>query len=228
MAVAFDAKATADSTGTSVTTISNANLTVGAGSNRGLIAVVSWNGTVTLSAPVAHWDTAGTNQLMTQIGSTITNAAIDQHLALFGLVAPTSGNKNLTVSWTGASGVYLSAIAFTGVDQTSAAVAFPHFNNAVGTTSPASVAITSATGNETVAVFSANGAADLTTLNFTNLFGPDLTDPNGSGAANYTAGAASNTHTCTLVPTTGSWLACGCDVLASGGAADTLMPQISL
>jgi hypothetical protein len=227
MAVAFDAKATADTTATGVLTINNANLTVGAGSNRALLAVASWVGTVTLSAPIAHWDTAGTNQLMTQIGSIITNGAIDQHVALFGLVAPTSGNKNFTLSWTGSSGVYVDLIAFTGVDQTSVAVAFPHFNSAVGTASPASVPITSATGNYTAATFTANGAADLTTLNFTNLFGPDLTDPNGSGAANYTTGAATNTHTCTL-SATGSWLACGCDVLASGGAADVLMPQISL
>src|SRR6266704_349235 len=152
MAVAFDAKATAyaATTGTGVTTLSNNNLTVGSGSNRALIAVVTWVNTATPTSPSANWDTAGTNQAMTQIGSTIANGS-DVHCALFGLVAPTSGAKNFTITWTNACGCYVDLIAFTGVDQTSVAVAFPHFNSATGSTSPASVTITSATGNYTVA-----------------------------------------------------------------------------
>src|SRR6266704_1130979 len=116
MAVAFDAKATANTVTTSaVTTVSNANLTVGSGANRALLAVVSWLNTG--SAPTslsAHWDTAGTNQLMTQIGSTISNG--DAKAALFGLLAPTSGNKNFTLTWTNVLDVDVDLIAFTGVD----------------------------------------------------------------------------------------------------------------
>lgn len=219
MAVAFDAVATADShtTGTTVVTLSNALLTVGSGSNRALIAVVTWESTSAPTAISAKWDTAGANQTMTQIGSTISNGNF--RTALFGLLAPASGNKNFTLSWTNTASCYLSLIAFTGVDQTSIAVAFPHFNSATGTSvGPATVNITSAPGNYTVAEFVSSPAGDLTTLNQTTLYAPDITDPNMSGAANYAVGAASNTHSCTI-SASAVWGVCGCDVLASGGAA---------
>lgn len=219
MAVAFDAKATANShtTGTTVVTLSNANMTVGSGSNRALLCVVSWEGVAAPTGISAKWDTAGTNQTMAQIGSTISNGNF--RVALFGLLAPTSGNKNFTLSWTNTCSCYLDLIAFTGVDQTSNAVAFPHFNSATATsTGPATVNITSASGNYTLATFVADAAGDLTTLNQTVMYGPDIADSNCSGAANYAVGAASNTHNCTVSAST-AWAVCGVDVLASGAAA---------
>lgn len=220
-AVAFDAIATANShtTGTTVVTLSNANETVGTGSNRALICVASFESVVAPTAFNARWDTAGTNQAMAQIGSTISNGNF--RVVLFGLLAPTSGNKNFTLSWTNTASCYLSLISFTGVDQTSTAIAFPHFNSATATsTGPATVNITSATGNYTVATFVSSPAGDLTTLNQTTLYAPDITDPNCSGAANYAVGTASNTHSCTISASS-AWAVCGCDVLAASGG-DTL------
>lgn len=219
MAVAFDAKATANShtTGTTVVTLSNANQTVGVGSNTALICVASFEGTSAPTAFNARWDTVGTNQAMTQIGSTISNGNF--RVALFGLLAPTSGAKNFTLSWTNTCSCYLDLISFTGVDQTSNAVAFTNFNSATATsTGPATVNITSATGNYTVATFVSGPAGDLTTLNQTVMYGPDITDSNCSGAANYAVGAASNTHSCTVSASV-AWAVCGCNIVASGAAA---------
>lgn len=70
---------------------------------------------------------------------------------LFGLRAPTSGTQTLTVSATNtARDNMVNCTAFSNVNQTSDAAAFP---NPTGTNTAASIAVTSAAGHVAVGVF---------------------------------------------------------------------------
>lgn len=227
MAVAIDAVNTADghTTGVSVTTLTNANLTVGSGANRVLWAAMSFV-VAGGSAPASRtmtWDAAGANQAMTEV-LFVANGT-NGWISIFGLIAPTAGNKTLTCSWTNNNGGYLSCASFTGANQTSVAAAFTNTASATGTASPASVAVTSAVGNICAYAFQATSAGDLAVLDATTISAPDAVDANGSGAANYKTGAASVTSNCTLSPTPGVWLAAGCQIVASGGTAFQWYPM---
>jgi hypothetical protein len=223
MAVAFDAKTAAYTSVTAGTTISMTNLTVGAGANRGLILCLQC-GSQGASFPAALslvWDSVGANQTLTQIsGTLVANGVLTEVAALYGLVAPASGNKTLTISWTGNNEMHASAAAFTGVDQTSVAVAFPHGTTVAHTTStasPTSVTITSASGNMVVACHSQNVSA-WGVISGTQLAKDDVTGPNIGVVSNYNSGAATVTMTAAFTGTA-AWDAIGCDVLAAGGVA---------
>lgn len=220
MAVAFDAK-TATAT-ESATPLTVSNLTVGTGDNRAMLVLVWWTTSIGVPSPISViWDSGGTNQAMTLVTSTqVSNTNSSTACSIYGLIAPTSGNKNLVITWTGAGAPegHAAAISFTGVDQTSTAIAFPHGATnlkSVSTSNPTSITIISAVGNMVVAghqnqaaVFSATSD---TTLAIDNV-GPVL-----AVAFNYADGAASNTLTAAFA---GSdlWGAVGCDVLAATGA----------
>jgi hypothetical protein len=125
MAVAVDAASTSFTFVQAVTTSSNTKQTVGSGSNRALVVVVCLDGT-SISATGVHWDSTGTNQAATLITS-IVNGAI--RIELWGLVAPTSGNKTLKVDLSAAAtDFWVSSVAFTGVDQTGGVTSFAHAN----------------------------------------------------------------------------------------------------
>jgi hypothetical protein len=147
--------------------------------------------------------------------------------ALYGLLAPASGNKTLTVSWTGNNEMHASALSFTGVDQTSIAVAFPHGTTATHTTataSPTSVTITSASGNMVVACHAQNVSA-WGVISGTQLAKDDTTGPNIGVVSNYNNGAATVTMTAAFTGTA-AWDAIGCDVLAAGGVAAIAAKEI--
>lgn len=220
MAVAFDAKTAAWTNVNGVATMNVTNLTVGSGSNRALAVLLlcGSDGTGMPSGLTVVWDSGGTNQSCTLISSTsVANGPLAGSSALYGLVAPTSGNKTLTISWTGNSEMHACAISFTGVDQTSVAVAFPHGNthSVVAGASPTTVTITSATGNMVVACHSQN-LGSWGTISGTTLASDGVTGPNLSVAANYAAGASTVTLTAAFSGT-GANISAGCDILASGG-----------
>jgi hypothetical protein len=222
MAAAFDAKTAAWTNVSSAATLSITNLTVGSGANRALVVCLMFgSGASSLPAGLALvWDSIGANQSLTQISGTLTlNGGTSAASAIYGLINPVSGNKTLTISWTGNNEAHACAIAFTGVDQTSVAVAFPHgtnVNHTTSTASPTSVTVTSATGNMVVACHEQNVAV-FSAVNQTSL-AIDSTGPNLAVAANYASGAATVTLTGTFAGS-GAWDALGCDVLASGGVA---------
>ena len=216
MAVAFDAKtSTFTEANPAAATLTMTNLTVGSGSNRGLVSGILFEAATIPTGITFSWDDAGTPQAMTAI----TNATIASDGAnsctgvMYGLVAPTSGNKNLKISWTGNTVAYGMAISFTGVNQTSVAVAFPHGNsNKTTSASPTTITITSATGNFAVAMHaqaaSVWGAISGTTI------ATDVAGPQQAVAANYDNGAASVVLTAAFTGTV-PWDAIGCDVLAA-------------
>jgi hypothetical protein len=192
-------------------------LTVGAGANRALVAQIVWSGTVT--SPSLRWDSAGTNQALAQI----TNAGVTNTVRseLWGLVAPTSGAKNLAASWTTARDVCVNGVAWTGVDQTGGVTSFAHGTSGTGnSTAPSTGAVTSAVGNAVMAAHCTQGAP--ISVNNTQTF-LDTTPATMSGAGNRAAGAATVTMTATL---SGSalWASVGADIVAAGAGGAAQVP----
>lgn len=214
MAVALDATGTLLSTTTAGTSISYTGITVGSGSNRGLVAVVCFD-VSTITSPTATWDNGGTNQSMTLLKLQATASGGFGAVAIFGLANPIAGNKTLRVAWTTSSGTSAIAVSFTGVDQTGGVTSFPNAAGAQGSTASSSVTITSATGNAVVAGHSNNNTVN--SVNNTSLF-IDHAQTHTDNAANRASGAASVAMTATLA-SSGTWAAAGTDVKAAAAAA---------
>lgn len=201
MAVTFDANSTAPtiaSAAVGVTGVTHANLTVGSGANRALVVQLSFS-LESLGTVAVTWDSGGSNQAMTQIVAQKTTGTFGES-QLWGLVAPTAGNKTLKVTWTGTSDLYINGTSWTGVDQTGGTTSFPNSQSIQGTTvaagtnalpSPAPIVITSAVGNATMAVVSMDaGSLSLPTQTQTFLDNTLTQD----GAASRAAGAATVSH----------------------------------
>jgi hypothetical protein len=208
MAVAVDAVSSAESVAGSGTTATHTLLTVGTSlSNGALIFGCTWDNAAT--SPTAHWDSTGTNQAMTLLG--LVTSGSQGRVALFGLRNPTSGNKTFSTSWTTTAQCAMFGISFTGVLQTSDALAFPNFNSATGTSTAPSVIITSATNDITVGVLSAGGST-FSSVNNTSLYTAANFVPS---AMNRGAGAATVTHSGVLAASN-TWVIGGVDVAAAG------------
>lgn len=165
-------------------------ITVAAGSNRGLVLAVLWGYAVTPPSSITCvWDQAGANQSMTEI-IRLDSPSGGATAALYGLVAPATGNKTLTISWTGIAEIFPAAMAFDGVDQTGGVTSFPHSASANGAAADQfGIDVTSAVGNKVMAAMSSSSVATIST-------GTEIFKDTSSGAfinanANYDAGAAS-------------------------------------
>ncbi len=215
MTVVFDAQGTTDALANAATSVDFTNLTVGTGANRALVVTLAFSNQAITGLTVT-WDNGGTNQACTLIGA-INSGGINGRAVLYGLVAPTSGAKTLHVAWTGSTSVTVSAVAYTGVDQTGGTTSFAHFNSASASSgSSVSVTITSAVGNAVVAS-QAIGNTTFTSVNNTQVY-IDNSPAVGSAAANRAVGAATVTMTGAL-PTSDDWAIVGVDIVAAAGAA---------
>lgn len=160
MAVALDAKGNFSVSHDAVTSYTDTSFTVGSGANRALIvglACESGTGNHP-TAPTANWDSTGTNQSMTLIAASTMqlSSSSDFSLFLFGLVAPTSGNKTLSIaSMNGSAGSdsIVAMISFTGVDQTGGTTTFKNGNKGNNSTTTISYAPTTVSGDAVVTVF---------------------------------------------------------------------------
>jgi hypothetical protein len=194
------------SSSASGTTYDYTGLTITGGLTHSAMALVIFVENANVSGMSVTWDNGGTNQSMTQVG-TILHAS-DKQIFLFGLVAPTSGNKTAHLAWTGTAQVTVFAMSFSGVNQSSVASAFVNFNSGTFTGTSLSLTITSAAND--VAVCFAQTDVNAGTLNQTVLFQDGLvfwfeSGQDGPGAATVTfTGSASLT----------SSIALGCDVVA--------------
>lgn len=198
-----------------ITTTTFTNLTVGSGTNRALVAVITFDvdpGAFT----AAKWGTQNLTQIVKNTGS-------DGTAILFGLVNPTSGNQTFTFTWTtSANDTYIDAISFTGVDQTGGATSFPNSTTASpSSTATPSITITSATGNYTVSAMTMgqNTTSNNQTLLYFNHSGSFV-----NSSAQYAAGAATVTHSWVLTAADIPLLV-GTDVLAAGGGGGPTCPQ---
>lgn len=213
MAVGFDAQIYFVGTvGNSFTTSA---LTVGAGSNRALAVSLTFGDAAPPPGAVSlTWNSVA----LTLVASTLIVDTTNSYVSsIYALLNPASGNFALAGSYTGGPFIpVIGAVSFTGVDQTSVAVAFPHGNTATGTSATATVAITSATGNATIASFGSAAAGPFTSTSGTNIYldGVSITP---YCAASRDVGAASVSMTAPLT-SSGTWAASGCDILASASA----------
>jgi hypothetical protein len=191
--VVFDAAGTKLYVAPPATSASYTGITVGSGANRALVVSLNfgYNTGVPPSAVSVHWDSAGTNQAMTQIVSG-SNIATNDEVQLWGLVAPTSGNKTLSVSWTGNAEVFVTAVSFINVNQTGGATTFPNSSATLVNTPNPKVTITSDVGHAVVGTLATQNAqgtylADTTTIYKDNASGAFI----NAGAVYEVSGLAS-------------------------------------
>lgn len=221
MGVTFDANSPTDQTanavvGTTGFTTTGGLVTVGSGANRALVVSLNFS-LPTVASIVVTWDTGGTNQAMAVIPNATATVTGGGDAQLWGLIAPTAGNKDLKVTWVGTSDIIVNGTSWTGVDQTGGATSFPHGTSATASASTAiTLAVTSAVGNATMACVTTNGTPSAPTQTSTYL---DATPTSESGAGSRAAGAASVTHAWTV--TFSNWAEVATDLLASATASDT-------
>lgn len=219
--VAFDAAAIGVAVGSGITGGSSF-LTVGTGANRALVAYITLLASGAAPTGVtAVWDSGGTNQSMTLIDS-FTNAsdfgASPQLVLMFGLVAPTSGNKTLTISWTNSANYSIGAASFTGASQVGGTTTFAnatHTQDVTGTSTTATSTITSTATSIATAQFLTQATAD--SVSDTQLW--LNSNPAFSTSANYKTGAASVSLTADLTTSGGSkWMSQGVSIAPAAAA----------
>jgi hypothetical protein len=224
MAVTFDAVGTGKDPGAGVASPQTlTTLTVGALTNRAIVAQIAWVTTPPAGLTV-KWDSAGTPQSLTQI---ISHAGVNgQTVQLWGLVAPTSGNKTLQIAWTsGTTELMYNAASWSGVDQTGGATSFPNSTFATGNNANATVGVTSATGN---AVMSVTAAGTLQAINSVSATQTMLLHGIGNleGGGSRAAGAATVTVTGTYAGTD-QWVIIGTDILTFNAAVKPTGPFVT-
>jgi trimeric autotransporter adhesin len=220
VAVAVQATATeAVSLTTAVTTLTNSSLTVSSGATA-LLAILVFDCFSAVPSGVAvKWDNAGTPQTMTLL-ATINSAATNVLVQLYGLVSPTTGNKNLTATWTNGCQAILTALSFTGTSTASVAAAFANAGTNTGTSGSPTVTLTSAVNNISVCVSETTHTnTSLTATGSTNIFLRGFNAAVGSfgGIASRAPGASSVVWT--VAPTATEWAIAGVDVVASSGTS---------
>lgn len=232
MTVTFDARSVADSFASGASTITvNAgdanNITIGSGSNRAVVFQISLanSGSAAPSVSSVVWDSGGSNQnaaVITGTPGTHTDTSF-KRTELWGLIAPASGNLKLVVTLSGTtSDAYVSAVSYTGVDQTGGATSFAHGTTAGGTSTSPTFNVTSASGNAVVGTWTTDQAA-ISTASGTSVYIDNASGGFSSAAANYDIGAAS--VALTLTPNN-AWVGSGVDVVAaasSSAKSSTLM-----
>ncbi len=180
--------ATLNATGTkqyhaAATSFDYTGMTVASGSNSALVVVICFGSVV--SAVSATWDNGGTNQAMTQVILSTDGSA--HSAAIFGLVAPTAGNKTLHIAWTGSSEIFVDAVAYDSVDQTGSTTTF--YGSVKSVSVVATVTVSSTTGDFVVAC-QCSGAGQGTATG-TLLFDDHVSGSVINAMAEYDAGAAS-------------------------------------
>src|SRR5262245_59529790 len=190
--VTSDADGTYQS-GAASTTHSYTGITVGSLSAGGLVAFITVF-VVTESVNSVVWDDGGANQSMSFLGA-VENSG-NGRVELWGLIAPVSGNKTMTITLSANTTCGRCAASFEGVNQGSIAAAFPNFNSdttASGTT--VDVDITSGTGHMVVGAASGGTAANALTISGTQIY------VNNAGTTGVIGGRDTGASTVTVTAT---------------------------
>lgn len=212
MAVIFDAQSTTDTTGNSATSFSDsANMTVGSGSNRGLVALITWGrgssgGSQLPTAISLTW--AG--QALTLIPNTVLDNNNVSAVSIYGLLNPTSGTQTFAGSWTGAADFTVSLVSFTGVDQSSFATSFINGITANGGSPTAAISVTSTSLDYAVSVMGSTGFFN--TLNSGTQVYKDNSPAVLGGIGLRLPGAATVSFN---VDCSGNWTATGVSILSA-------------
>lgn len=218
--------------------VSNVTLTTGQGSGVNIGLTVGASATflvigieqdaATPGAP--NWDSAGTNQLMTLIGTAITNGTSSptMTLALYGLVNPTPGAKLVKLNGSSNGAAYCSGISFTGTDTSSVAAVVEGYatNQSASTTITVSSGIAIPTGDMAVTFYN-------DVQGYSNAFTPGSNPGDGGTAigkneggttnmaAEYYSGAGATISSSAATPSFGSnsFVAAIVGIKAAGAAA---------
>jgi hypothetical protein len=184
------------------TTSMTASMLVGSGTQRALVAglMVFWSSTVGTLTVV--WDAASTNQAMTAITGATATSSDGAISVLYGLVAPTSGTKILTVTGTQSFYHNISLLSVTCANQTGGITTFKNGTGATGAITPSTITFSSGTTNLAYALASSFGPT------YTGVVSPGtsigVTNGDVASESQYITGAASITATETM-STNGNW-----------------------
>jgi hypothetical protein len=203
VAVAFDAKSAMVAVVNVSLGTANNFMTVGASAT---VLIVGFEvDTSTPGTLSVTWDEGGTNQVMTQIGSTltITGGNAPASLSLWGVVNPITGLKAIGFASTGAAGtspVYICGVSFTGSATSSVAAATE--GNASNNATSSSFSVTTSTSIRATdmamafAIDCGSGFSNTTTENLGGTqIGENQTQTNNACGAYFTgAGATVNAH----------------------------------
>ena len=212
MSVALDANATAPTSTLAGNSLTNGNLTIGSGANA--LVVQLWVAGTTISVTGVVWDQAGANQAMTLIGSQV-NLGGNGFVQLWGLVAPVSGNKIITASWTGTTSTAgLNGTSFSGVETAGGTSSFARFNGVTGTSTAPNVGVSSNVGNIVGDALATGPNVTTPVANSTQLFSADLSASFDFASQYQIATNGVNSMSWTLAASMG-WDIVACDVVAS-------------
>lgn len=179
---------------------------VAANANRCMIGMIS-DPSNAITGAAMTWDNGGTNQSLTLI--TNNGGGGSGAVWLFKLIAPTTGTKTMSVSWTGTTALDIAAAVFDGADQ-STCINAPD-TTGVNQAPPATLTVTSTTTGATLVC-----VANITSISAIT-GGTSIYLDSGVGAAGYILGGTSNVHSWTV---TGTSQLTGIHILAAaaGGA----------
>jgi hypothetical protein len=225
MSVAYDNSAQSTIAGP-ITTFTTPSFTVGSGSSRAMVAGLTIFWASTVGTLTVKWDSSGTNQTLTAITGATATSADGTISVLYGLVAPTSGAKTLTITGTQSFYVNASLLAVTGANQTGGVTTFANGAGNTGTSTPSSLVITSAVGNLAYALASTFGTTYTGTVSPGTSIG--VTNGDVASVSQYITGAASISTTETETAN-GNWSTAGVNIVAASGVSVTfLQPQICM
>jgi hypothetical protein len=214
MAVTLDFNPASDNTASGATSVDFTS-TVGSGANREQIAFLYLNtGGGSPGTVLINWDSAGTNQSMTNLGNVAIGTAA--FVYLFGLRSPTVGaNLNLHASWTNPADAILTCVSYFGGEQSSDANAFKNLTTNTGTSTTASVTVTTTTSDAVAAGFfaSANSFGGQSNTLIVN----EVLSSNGF-VAQFEVGNASATLTASISSSV-AWGAIGVRVVAASASS---------
>jgi hypothetical protein len=198
------------------TSASQTNLTIASGSQTALLVLLNLGkGSAQPTGLTCTW--GGTNVPLVNSAFHLDSDTQYYGNALFGLVAPTTGNQTISCGWTNGAAWYLTAIAFNGANQAGGTTTFANFNSAfadsVSPSGTASVAITSSSTDIAAAIMNAEGAASFSSVSGTQIF--ISTAGNQNAASNYATGSSPTVTLTGTLSSTAGWYIAGVDVVAA-------------
>ncbi len=154
MTATFDASSTGIYQ-TNSSSITDNSLTIGSGSNRALVYAIGF-GWSTYSQPTGisvTWDSGGTNQSLSLLVQNVDSTG-KRLTQIWGIKAPTSGNKTLSVSWASTvDSVKIAGASFIDVNQAGGSTTF----NETATSSNGSVTISTTSNDANFVICNAGG-----------------------------------------------------------------------
>lgn len=189
--------------------------TVGANTNRGIIAFVS-----TLNADVTGLSVTWGGVPMTEIGTSV-NASGSYFLRIFGLKGDANvatGNQTLSASWSGGTPTHmiLGAVSVYNVDPTTG---WQNKNSATGTSVSPTVTITSANGNMAIAALIDDNSTSATITSGTSAWNERAFE--GNYNAGYLGSSSGSTAVSWTLGSSVAWVVSGVDVIAAADSAPT-------